>query len=237
MLGKLYLLPRTIADNSVGFAIPQEVLKITHDLNYIIAERAKTTRHYLKESGLNRSLQEITVFELDKHKPTEGIEEFLKVCLEGNNIGLMSEAGCPAVADPGALVVEKAHEMGIQVIPLVGPSSILLALMGSGFNGQEFKFNGYLPKDKGDFKKKIKYLESEANKGCTQLFIETPYRNQALLESLTKLLAPNTMLSIAVDIQGPSEDIQTFSISEWKKTGIKLPKAPAIFSLGKWNKF
>lgn len=237
MLGKLYLLPRTIADNSFDFAIPKEVINITHNLNYIIAEKAKTTRHYLKDSGLSRSLQEITVFELNKHKPTEGIEDFLKVCFEGHNIGLMSEAGCPGVADPGALVVEKAHQLDIQVIPLVGPSSILLALMSSGFNGQEFKFNGYLPKDKTHFKKKIKYLESEANKGCTQLFIETPYRNQALLESLTRLLSPNTMLSIAIDIQGASESIQTFSISEWKKTGFKLPKSPAIFSLGKWNNY
>ncbi len=148
----------------------------------------------------------------------------------------MSESGCPAVADPGALVVERAHLLGIEVIPLVGPSSILLALMGSGFNGQEFKFNGYLPKDKSELKSCIKKLENSANKGCTQLFIETPYRNQAMLDFLLQSLNSSSLLSIAVDILGNDQKIQTYSVAEWKKVSYKIPKAPAIFSLGKWNK-
>jgi 16S rRNA (cytidine1402-2'-O)-methyltransferase len=233
-LGKLYLVPITITNNSLSSSIPQYVIDITKELRYFISERAKTTRAYLKEVESNHTLQDITVYELNKHKAQEGIEEFLQDAFQGNDIGLMSEAGCPAVADPGSLVVEAAHQMGIEVIPLVGPSSILLSLMGSGFNGQSFKFNGYIPlKDKGEFNSILKKMEAEANKGCTQIFIETPYRNQSTFEVLLKKLHPNTSISIAVDLLGKEQSIQTYTVGEWKKAGFKIPKIPAIFLIGK----
>lgn len=234
MIGKLYLIPITITENSIDSSIPQNVLDKTKELKCFISERAKTTRAYLKEVQSNHSLQDITVYELNKHKADEGIEEFLQDAFQGTDIGLMSEAGCPAVADPGSLVVAAAHQMGIEIVPLVGPSSILLSLMGSGFNGQSFKFNGYIPfKDKGVFNANLKRMEAEVNKGCTQIFIETPYRNQGTFELLLKKLHPNTAISISVDLLGKAQSIQTFTVSEWKKVGYKIPKIPAIFLIGK----
>lgn len=234
MVGKLYLIPITITDNSLENSIPPSVLEKTRELKCFISERAKTTRAYLKEVQSNYSLQDITVYELNKHKAEEGIEEFLQEAFQGTDIGLMSEAGCPAVADPGSLVVSSAHQMGIEIVPLVGPSSILLSLMGSGFNGQSFKFNGYIPfKNKGEFSSIVKRMESEGNKGCTQIFIETPYRNQATFEHLLKKLHPNTGISISVDLLGKEQNIQTYSVAEWKKVGYKIPKIPAIFLIGK----
>ena len=160
----------------------------------------------------------------------------IKPCLQGINIGLMSEAGCPGVADPGAVIVKIAHERGIQVVPLVGPSSILLALMGSGMNGQSFAFNGYLPIDKSEKKSALKSLEKLSyDKNQSQLFIETPYRNNKLLEDLLQTLQGNTLLCIACDITLPTEYIKTLRVADWKKTKVDLHNRPCIFIIHKIN--
>jgi 16S rRNA (cytidine1402-2'-O)-methyltransferase len=160
----------------------------------------------------------------------------IKPCLQGINIGLMSEAGCPGVADPGAVIVNLAHEKGIQVVPLVGPSSILLAMMGSGMNGQSFAFNGYLPIDKSDKKIAVKNFEKlSQDKNQSQIFIETPYRNNKLLEDLLQNLQPNTHLCIASDLTLPTEYIKTYRVSDWKKTKIDLHNRPTIFIIHKVN--
>jgi len=158
----------------------------------------------------------------------------IQPCLEGRNVGLMSEAGCPGVADPGAVIVKLAHEKGIQVVPLVGPSSILLALMGSGMNGQSFAFNGYLPIDKGEKKAMLKNLERLSfEKNQAQIFIETPYRNNKLMEDILQSLQNSTRLCIATDITLPTEFIKTLSINDWKKTKVDLHNRPTIFIIQK----
>jgi 16S rRNA (cytidine1402-2'-O)-methyltransferase len=177
---------------------------------------------------------ELILFSLNKHTDSKEHQEFIKPLLEGKNIGLMSEAGCPGIADPGAAIVKIAHEKGIKVIPLVGPSSILLALMASGMNGQSFTFNGYLPIDKSEKKATLKQLEKLSfDKNQSQLFIETPYRNNKLLEDILETLQPNTLLCIACDITLPSEFIKTLPINNWKKQKIDLHNRPCIFIIHK----
>jgi 16S rRNA (cytidine1402-2'-O)-methyltransferase len=232
--GTLYLIPTTLGDRDPFNTIPREVFNIIDSIEHFIVENEKTTRHYLKKCGIKRPLQEIELFPLNHNTPKEVIPDYLKPLLEGKDMGIISEAGCPGVADPGAEAVRLAHRKKIKVVPLTGPSSILLALMASGMNGQNFCFNGYLPKDRNERIKRIKELE-KAIRNTTQIFIETPYRNQHLFEDLIAECDKNTLLCIATDITLSTEVISTRTIAEWlknKEIGTKLNKRPSVFLLG-----
>lgn len=234
LIGKLYLIPTTLGEGNPEDVLPQTVKKTIEFLDYYIVENEKTARKFIKSIYPEKVQSSLILSTLNKHTEVTDHNEMIKPCLQGINIGLMSEAGCPGVADPGAAIVKLAHEKGIQVVPLVGPSSILLAMMGSGMNGQNFAFNGYLPIDKSDKKSALKSYENLSyNKNQSQIFIETPYRNNKLLEDFLQVFQPNTYLCIAVDITLPTEYIKTMKISEWKKTKIDLHNRPTIFIVHK----
>lgn len=231
--GKLYLLPVPLGENAIH-TIPAYVKEMIQTLDIFIVERAKTARHFIKALCPGKSL-DLNLLELNEHTPLEAITNFLAAAEQGKNIGLMSEAGCPGVADPGAAVVQLAHQKGIEVIPLVGPSSILLALMASGMNGQSFCFHGYLSAKKPELEKDLKRLEQLSIQfNQTQVFIEAPYRNRNVVETALKALAPSTQFCIAVDLTLETQWIKTLSIQQWCTTGIPdLHKRPAIFLLYK----
>ena len=233
MKGKLYLLPCPLGDDALQ-TIPPYVVEIIHRLDYFICEKAKTARHFIKATGLPRPLQELTYYELNKRTEQSEWRTFLDAAEKGHDIGLLSEAGCPGVADPGAVIVAAAHEKDIEVVPLVGPSSILLAVMASGMSGQNFAFVGYLGAKKPDLAKDLKRLEQNARKmQQTQLFIETPYRNMALIEIALQTLSPNTKFGIAADLTLSTEWVKVKKVGDWKKTKIpNLHKRPAIFLIG-----
>lgn len=233
--GILYLIPTTLGDTAeTADVLPVKVNHIINTIDEYIVENEKSARHYLKKMGIQKPLQEIILHPLNQHTDNKEIAAYLNSIALGKNIGVISEAGCPGVADPGAEVVKLAHEKNIKVVPLVGPSSILLSLMASGFNGQSFAFNGYLPKERNERIKKIKELERIATqRDQTQLFIETPYRNTHLLEDLIANCEKLTKLCIACDVTLPTEFIKTKSISEWKKDLPDINKRPAIFLLNK----
>jgi 16S rRNA (cytidine1402-2'-O)-methyltransferase len=234
MSGTLYLVPNALGDGdatALATVLPASVIARTAQLRYFIGENAKTTRAFLKRVGTERPIQEIEIRELNVNTPAAGIEQLLAPVLAGADAGLVSEAGCPAVADPGALLVRRAHERGIKVVPLVGPSSILLALMASGLDGQRFAFHGYLPVDAGERTRKLRELEAHSRKAReTQIFIETPYRNRALLDAILAGCAPSTLVAVAVDLTLETETIVSRPVSAWKKAGApELHKRPAIF--------
>jgi 16S rRNA (cytidine1402-2'-O)-methyltransferase len=233
--GILYLIPTTLGDTAeTADVLPVKINQVINTIDEYIVENEKSARHYLKKMGIQKPLQEIILHPLNQHTESHEISSYLNSIALGKNIGVISEAGCPGVADPGADVVKLAHEKNIQVVPLVGPSSILLSLMASGFNGQNFAFNGYLPKERNERIKKIKELERLATqKNQTQLFIETPYRNTHLLEDLVANCEKLTKLCIACDVTLPTEFIKTKSISEWKKDLPDINKKPTIFLLNK----
>lgn len=229
--GCLYLIPTPLAEPArVKLILPDEVVAVVRRLDYYIAENAKTARAFLRAVEIGRPIQEISIQEIDKHAPQEAQHEWLAPLQAGHDMGLVSEAGAPAVADPGAAIVAAAHKLGIRVAPLVGPSSLLLALMASGLNGQRFAFHGYLPQEKGERAKAIAELERESRqKRQTQMCIETPYRNQALLSDLLQTLAPNTRLCIAVNLSGEDEEIRSQTVAQWKAKPMEIGKRPAIF--------
>ena len=228
--GKLYLIPTTMGAANPMQVLPIQVKEIMEDLDIYIAENEKTARRHIKQLLPEKQQSILKFFSLNKFTEATEIPSFLNDCKEGKDVGLLSEAGCPGVADPGAEIVKIAHSERIQVIPLVGPSSILLAMMGSGMNGQRFTFNGYLPIDKKERKKEIKDLERlSSEKQEAQIFIETPYRNNKLLEDFLHLLHPSTRLCVACDLTLPTEYIVTKPVSEWSKTKTDLHKRPAIF--------
>lgn len=231
--GKLYLIPTPIGDDTLP-TIPQYVIDILHQLDYFIAERAKTARHFIKKTNPVKAFNELKFSELNKRTTLTEISKMLQPAEAGNDMGLLSEAGCPGVADPGAVIVEMAHRKGIDVVPLVGPSSILLALMGSGMNGQSFSFSGYLGAKKPDLTRDLKRLEQLVKKHKqTQIFIETPYRNGQMIEVALATLNVNTRFCIAVDLTLPTEFILTKSVEEWKEMTIPdFHKKPAIFLIG-----
>lgn len=230
--GILYLVPKTIADNDFEFVIPSLILEITRNLKYFIVENERTTRRYLSKIKSNHPINEIQLFTLNKHTKYEDIEEFLSPIENGYDMGLMSEAGTPAVADPGSVIVALAHSRHYKVKPLVGPSSIILALMASGLNGQNFSFNGYLPIEKGNRINQLKIFERRSvSEKQTQIFIETPFRNDQLLADILSVCNENTQLCIAANICSEKEFIQTRSIAGWKKNRPLLNKQPAIFLL------
>jgi 16S rRNA (cytidine1402-2'-O)-methyltransferase len=230
--GNLYLIPTVLAENATQ-TIPAYIKDIIIDTDFYIVENLKTARRFIKSIYKEKNIDECVFLEMDKHKNYQFDDNFLTEIFNGKNIGLMSEAGVPCIADPGNKAVEIAHEMEIKVVPLVGPSSIVLALMASGFNGQQFAFNGYLPIDSAERKNKLLQMETAGKKGTTQLFMDTPYRNQRLLEEIIQFCKFDTMLCIACNITAKDEYIKTLPLAEWKKRKPDLNKKPAIFILGK----
>jgi 16S rRNA (cytidine1402-2'-O)-methyltransferase len=231
MSGTLYLIPNTLGEGdaaALDAVLPAPVRARAASLHYYIGENAKTTRAFLKKVGTERPIQDIEIRELNVNTPAGEIDKLLAPLLAGTDAGLVSEAGCPAVADPGALLVRRAHERGVKVVPLVGPSSILMA---SGLNGQSFAFHGYLPVDAAERAKRLRDLEQQSRKGKqTQIFIETPYRNRPLLDTLLATCAPSTLVCVAVDLTLETETIASHSVADWKKKpAIDLHKRPAIF--------
>lgn len=234
--GALYLIPThlgaadTMTREQADLVLPASVAGILDRLDHYIVENEKTARRFVKLMAPQKPQPSLRLSVLNKHTQVSEHLAMLKPCLEGIDVGLMSEAGCPGIADPGADIVRLAHEKGIRVIPLVGPSSILMAMMASGMNGQRFAFVGYLPIDKSERKLAIKNLEkTSAEQKQSQIFIETPYRNGKMLDDLTQTLQPGTLLCVAADITLPTEYIRTQRIADWKKTKIDLDKRPCIF--------
>ncbi len=232
--GNLYLIPCTLGDTPPLEVLPLLVKKAVEEIDYYIVEHEKNARRFIKSISPRKSQPDLHFSQINKFTDEAEIPTMLSPCHDGFDIGVLSDAGCPGVADPGALAVAAAHRQGISVVPLVGPSSILLALMASGFNGQNFAFNGYLPIDKRERKQEIKRLErisGELNQ--SQLFIETPYRNNQLLESILTTVMPGTQLCVACDITLPTEYIRTMPASVWSKTKVDLNKRPTIFIIQK----
>ncbi len=227
----LFLIPTFLSENE--HVLPEEVLEIARSLDEFVVENEKSARKFLKQIGTKIHQNNIIFHLLNEHTSAIEISELLPILKKNKDIGLLSEAGCPAVADPGAAVVRMAHENNIPVKPLTGPSSILLALMASGLNGQSFAFHGYLPKDSVQRKAKISLLEKDAQKKKqTQIFIETPYRNLPLLNDIINVCSENTLLCIAYDLTSSNEFVKTKTIAAWKKQIPSLDKKPAIFLIG-----
>ena len=234
MKGKLYLIPTTLGENEPLEVMPYSVKSIVELLDHYIVENEKSARRFIKKITPKKIQSSLIMMKLDKYAKEIETRTYLDLCEQGVSIGLLSEAGVPAVADPGASMVKLAHEKGIQVVPLVGPSSILMALMASGLNGQNFAFNGYLPIDNSERKKEIKALEKlSKEKNQSQIFIETPYRNEKMFTDLKSVLSPGTLLCIAIDISLPKEFIKTYTIAHWKRQSPDLHKRPAIFIIQK----
>jgi len=232
--GVVYLIPTPLGATNPLEVLPISVKKIIEETDSYIVENEKSARRFIKSICPAKPQPKLQLFLLNKFTDSIELPKFLEPCSQGQNVGILSEAGCPGIADPGAEVVKLAHQKGIRVIPLVGPSSILLGMMSSGMNGQSFAFNGYLPIDKSERKKEIKRLEKVSfDQKQSQSFIETPYRNNAILEDLLQALSPETQLCIACDITLPSEFIVTKRIADWKKTKVDLHKRPTLFIIHK----
>ena len=231
--GTLFLIPTNLSEPfNPNHILPTHVIATAIGLNHYVAENAKSARAFLKRIGIDRPLQTISIHALNNQTPESALNEMILPLMSGNDVGLVSEAGAPSVADPGALLVALAHAKRIPVVPLVGPSSILLGLMASGLNGQVFAFHGYLPQEKAGRVAAIAALERESQqRTMTQLFIETPYRNQAMFEDLIATLAPDTQLCIARDLTGSNESVQTKSVREWQQQNEALVNLPTLFLL------
>ncbi len=232
--GNLFLIPCTLGDTTPLEVLPLLVKKAIEDIDIFIVENEKNARRFIKSICPNKKQPSLNFSIINKYTDNSEIPEMLTPCMLGQNVGVISDAGCPGIADPGAAVVEQAHLKGIKVIPLVGPSSILLAMMASGFNGQNFSFNGYLPIDKGERKIEIKRLERlSLEQNQSQLFIETPYRNNQMLDSLITALHPQTHICVACDITLSTEYIKTHTANDWKKIKVDLHKRPTLFIIQK----
>jgi 16S rRNA (cytidine1402-2'-O)-methyltransferase len=228
--GNLYLIPCTLGENSPLEVLPLLIKKAIENIDHYIVEHEKSARRFIKNVASKKQQNSLHIEEINKFTDQEDIPNMLAPCLKGLDVGVISDAGCPGIADPGAAVVAQAHKNGIKVVPLVGPSSILLAMMASGFNGQNFAFNGYLPIDKAERKAKIKQLEKRSiQDNQSQLFIETPYRNNQMLESLTTALQKNTDICVACDITLSTEYIRTAPAKDWKRIKVDLHKRPTMF--------
>jgi 16S rRNA (cytidine1402-2'-O)-methyltransferase len=231
--GVLYLIPCTLGEYAPSQVLPVPVLELIRTLDTFIVENSKSARAFLKACEIPTPQNQLQLFEIDKHDDAQDITAFIAPLLQGKNVGLISEAGVPAVADPGARIVKLAHQKNIKVVPLTGPSSLLLALMASGMDGQRFCFHGYLPIDRNDRIKTLQRLEKDAIQySQTQLFIETPYRNNNLLKDICDHLQPQTRLCVAVNLTLPDEKVITLSIRDWKKQSVDLHKKPAVFLIG-----
>lgn len=230
--GKLFLIPTILAENTADKVISPQVKDAVKNLSYFLVENVRTARRYISSLRLGLIIEELQFEVLDKSTKGAELERIMRPLFEGQDVGVMSEAGCPGIADPGSAAVAYAHAKGIKVIPLPGPSAMFLALMGSGFNGQSFAFHGYLPIDKKDRIQAIKSLETESAKSNrTQIFMETPFRNSHLMEDLKVTLNPDTKLCIAKNITGPDEMVLTKPVSEWRKAKLDLHKIPVVFVL------
>ncbi|MES2519688.1 MAG: SAM-dependent methyltransferase [Bacteroidota bacterium] len=228
----LYLIPTVLAPETAETVLSPQIKEVIQNTDYYFVENVRTARRFISELKLGKVINELHFFEVDKDTTIEQVRKYFKQIPPKQPIGVISEAGCPGVADPGAVAVKVAHQLGMKVIPLVGPSSILLALMASGFSGQSFVFHGYLPIDKIERAKKIKALENEAKKQQTQIFMETPFRNDSFLEDLLNSCQPDTLLCIACNITAPDEVIQTKTVNQWKSQKPSLHKKPTIFLIG-----
>ena len=231
--GTLYLIPVPLGPTPPEASLPANVLAVVRPLKYFVVEQAKTARAFLKAGGTDTVLQELQLQELNEHTKADALDHLLAPLRAGHDIGLLSEAGCPAVADPGANLVALAQSEGIRVAPLIGPSSLLLALMASGLNGQRFAFQGYLPAKEIERNKALKDLEAESRKRQqTQIFIETPYRNRALFDAILQNCQAATRVTIATDLSLPSESVRTLSVQAWKKeTPPEIERRPTVFLL------
>lgn len=233
-MSTLYLIPTTLGDSELERVLPSYNTNIVKTIQHFIVEDVRTARRFLKKVNPQINIDELQFYVLNQHTTVSEISSFIQPLKSGNNVGVISEAGCPAIADPGADIVAMAQTLGVKVVPLVGPSSILLALMGSGFNGQSFSFNGYLPVQPADRVKALKKLESRIySENQSQLFIETPYRNMKMVEDILSNCQPHTKLCIAADITLQTEYIVTKSVKEWKNKVPDLHKRPTIFILYK----
>ena len=231
--GILYLIPSVIAENTEKQVITPQIREICQYTKIYLAENIRTARRFISSLELGVTISDLEFFLLDKKTPETELPELLKPLLNGEDVGVISEAGCPGVADPGSAAVAFAHRKGIRVVPLTGPSSILLALMASGFSGQSFTFHGYLPLKVQERIKAVKELEREAQKGQTQIFMETPYRNIHLLSDILEHCRPATLLCIAGGVTGENELIRTLTIAQWRKEKPDLHKIPSLFLFGK----
>ena len=236
--GKLYMIPQPLGDTSSLEHLSPLVRQTILQLDYFIVENEKAARRFLKRICPEKPQSELKLQSLNKFTEPHEIGTMLDPCLAGNSMGMISDAGCPGIADPGAEIAAKAHENGVKVVPLVGPSSILLALMGSGLNGQSFTFHGYLPIDKRQRQRAIRRMEKDSeDSNQTQLFIETPYRNNVMLDSLIQALHPSTRLCVACDLNMDSEYIETKPVAQWRKNKPNLHKRPCIFLFQKDRSF
>ncbi len=236
--GTLYLIPTPLGEGEFQHFFPVLNAEIINKIDTYIVEEVRTARRFLRYAGIQRPIDELQFFVLNEHTQGSDLNEYLQPCMEGKDLGLMSEAGVPCVADPGNKVVAKAHQLNIKVVPLVGPSSIILSLMGSGLNGQNFTFDGYLPVNQYDREQQIKAIETDAlRKNRTHIFIETPYRNQRMAASICSICQPATRLCIASALTGPDQLLKTMSVAKWRKYFEKpenqLGKVPAIFLIGR----
>lgn len=230
--GILYLFPTTLGDSDIREVIPELNAELIAEINFFVVEDLRSARRFLKKCNSSINIDELTFFELNQHTDVHTIHSYLEPLINGHSMGVLSEAGCPAIADPGADIVAIAQKKSIKVVPLVGPSSILMALMASGFNGQSFAFNGYLPIQPDERVHALRKFENRAYaENQSQLFIETPYRNMKLMEVLLKTLKQNTLLCVAVDISLKTEFIKTASINQWSSIKLDLSKRPCIFIL------
>lgn len=231
-MSTLYLIPAPIADAPPEWALPAGTLEVLRRLDTFVVENAKTARAVLKLVHYPRPIQSVQMLTLSEHTRSEDMQALLAPLLAGSDVGLMSEAGCPGIADPGATLVWLAHQHGIRVVPLVGPSALLLALMGSGMNGQRFAFHGYLPANAGERLDAIKKLDAQSQRlDETELFIETPYRNGALFQALTSACRDSTLLCIASGLMESDAELHTTTISAWRQRGWDAPKRPTVFLL------
>lgn len=232
-LGTLYMVPVTLGDDNLSYVIPADVMQLVQNLEYFVVENEKSARRFLGSVKTHKPVRELNFQLLNEHSVEKDLPALIAPLLAGHNVGMLSEAGCPGIADPGASLAALAHKKNIRVTPLVGPSSILLGLMASGFNGQQFTFLGYLPSDKAARVNKLKEIEKQSQ--ClneTQIFIETPYRNQHMLEDILASCAANTKLCIAKNVSLETEFVVSKTIAEWKKTELPdLHKQPTVFLL------
>ena len=230
--GKLFLVPSPLGENDPAEVIPQPVLDSLKEFKVFVVEEIRTARRYLSRAGLRGHIEELEFHELNEHTTPAEIESYIRLFDSGCNVALISEAGLPAVADPGAALVALCHRMGIEVVPYVGPSSLMMSLMSSGLNGQCFAFCGYLPAKSDERRAKLKTIEKISGQlNQTQIFIETPYRNDAMLADIIAVCKGDTRLCIAANITMPDAFIKTMKISEWKKEGITIGKRPCCFLL------
>ncbi|MBS4056334.1 MAG: SAM-dependent methyltransferase [Bacteroidales bacterium] len=234
--GFLYLIPTLLGDTPPALVLPAGLISTVRTLDYFVVEQLRTSRRFLSRIGMEKPIDSLVFFELNKHSKQHELRRYLEPALSGHSVGLMSEAGTPCVADPGSLIVELAHELGIRVVPLSGPNAILMALMASGFNGQKFMFHGYLPINGGERAKTLKALELQsAETGQTQIFIETPYRNLQMLEAIKSHCRPGTSLCVAVNISLPDEYIHSAPLAAWKSLVPDMHKKPAVFLIWSGN--